>query len=56
MVTFKTCVQKPRKDGMYVVYIRITQNRSVAYINTNYIIDKRQLDKKGESTEPFVNK
>ena len=56
MATFKTCVQKPRKDGMFIVYIRVTHNRSVAYINTNYIIDKKQIGKNGEIIEPFVNK
>ena len=47
MATFKTCVQRPRKDGNYVVYIRITHNCSVAYINTDYLVDKKQ----GKSTE-----
>lgn len=56
MATFKTCVQRPRKDGNYVVYIRITHNRSVAYINTDYLVDKKQIDRKGEITEPFINK
>ena len=56
MLTFKTCVQRPRKDGYYIVYIRITHNRSIAYINTNYLIDEKQVDKKGNITEPFVNK
>lgn len=56
MVAFKTCVQKQRKDGMFIVYIRVTHNRSVAYINTNYVINEKQIGKKGEITEPFVNK
>lgn len=29
------CVQKQRKDGYWPVYIRVTQNRKIAYIKTS---------------------
>lgn len=32
MATFKTCVQKQRRDVFYLVYIRVTHSRKPAYI------------------------
>ena len=33
MTTFKATVKKPRSDGFYTVYIRITHQRKSSYIN-----------------------
>ena len=39
MAFFKAKVLRQRKDGMYVVYIRVTQNRKSQYIRTSWIVD-----------------
>lgn len=56
MATFKTCVQKQRKDGFYPVYIRITHNRKSAYIKTDKQIDSKGLNKAGDVKDNFVLK
>lgn len=33
MATFKACVQKQRKDGLYQVYIRATHAKKSVYMN-----------------------
>lgn len=52
--TFKTCVQKRRKDGFWPVYIRVTHNKKVAYMPTGKMVTDAQLTKHGEVTDPFV--
>lgn len=53
MATFKADVQKKRKDGLYVVYIRCTHNRSVQYIKTDmYVTDKNVV--KGQIKDQIV--
>lgn len=47
MATFKATVQKKREDGMYLVYIRCTHNRKIAYIKTDMYISDKQI-KKGD--------
>lgn len=47
MATFKATVQKKRDDGMYLVYIRCTHNRKIAYIKTDMYISGKQI-KKGD--------
>lgn len=56
MATFKTCVQTKvkRTDGFYPVYIRVTQNRKVAYIKTNKLVNEHGLSKSMEVTDPIV--
>lgn len=56
MATFKTCVQKQRKDGFYPVYIRVTHNRKSAYIKTDKLIDSKGLNKTGDVKDNFVLK
>lgn len=34
MATFKICVRRQRKDGVFPVFIRITHKRKARYINT----------------------
>ena len=37
MATFRTCVQKQRKDGFYPVYIHVTHlKKSMWFVNMNY--------------------
>ena len=55
MAVFKTCVQKKRSDGFYVVYIRIAHNNSIAYIKTDFLVSSADI-KKGEIQNPSVNK
>ena len=55
MAVFKTCVQKKRSDGFYVVYIRIAHNNSIAYIKTDFLIHSTEI-KKGEILNSMVNK
>lgn len=47
MATFKSTIQKKREDGTYLVYIRCTHNRKVAYIKTDMYVSDKHL-KKGE--------
>lgn len=56
MATFKTCVQKQRKDGFYPVYIRVTHNRKSGYIKTDKLIDAKGLNKSGDVKDNFVLK
>lgn len=43
MATFKILVQKKRKDGFYIVYIRLTHNRQVCYIKTDKVVNESGL-------------
>ena len=55
MAFFKAKVLRQRKDGMYVVYIRVTQNRKSQYIRTSWIVDDMGLSKdKQDVIDPFV--
>lgn len=55
MAFFKAKVLRQRKDGMYVVYIRVTQNRKSKYIRTSWVIDSMGLCKdKLDIIDPFV--
>ena len=55
MAFFKAKVLRQRKDGMYVVYIRVTQNRKSKYIRTSWVIDSIGLSKdKLDIIDPFV--
>lgn len=54
MTLFKATVRTPRKDGFYQVYIRVMQNRKPGYIKTDKVVTKKQLDREGNITDPFV--
>lgn len=55
MANLKACVQTKRKDGMYIVYIRVTHLRKVAYIRTSMMVNERGLRKRDkEITDPFI--
>ena len=55
MAFFKAKVLRQRKDGMYVVYIRVTQNSKSQYIRTSWIVDDMGLSKdKQDVIDSFV--
>lgn len=56
MATFRICVRKQRKDGLYPVYIRVSQNTSVAYIRTDKIVSSAGVGMHGQVSDPVVEK
>lgn len=54
MATFKSCVQKERKDGFFPVYIRVTHRRTTQYIKTDKMVTRKELTKSNEIKDPFV--
>ena len=54
MANFKACVRRPRKDGFWQVYIRVTHKRNVGFIKTEKMVTKRELTKENEIKDPFV--
>ena len=55
MAFFKAKVLRQRKDGMYVVYIRVTQNRKSKYIRTSWVVGDDGLSRdKHDIIDPFV--
>lgn len=54
MATFKSCVQKERKDGFFPVYIRVTHRRTTQYIKTDKMVTRKELTKSKEIKDPFV--
>lgn len=54
MATFKAVVRRPRADGFYSVYIRVTHRRQTLFIKTDKMLTKRELTRKGEIADAFV--
>lgn len=54
MATFKACVQKPRKDGFYQVYIRVIHRKQVHYIKTDKMVTDAELNASNEIVDPYV--
>lgn len=54
MATFKAVVRRPRADGFYAVYIRVTHRRQTLFIKTDKMLTKRELTRKGEIADAFV--
>lgn len=55
MATLKATVNKKLKSGMYVVYIRVTQNRKKGYIRTSWLVDDKGLSRdKKDIKDPYV--
>ncbi len=50
MVKFKTVIldSEKRSDGKYNVKIRVTHNREVRYIRTDYYVFAKHFNKKAE--------
>ena len=38
MANFKACVRRPRSDGFWQVYIRVTHHRGLGYIKTDKMV------------------
>lgn len=56
MATFKTCVRKQRKDGLWPVYVRVTHLQKIAYIKTDKLVSNAGLGRGNEVEDPFVLK
>ena len=55
MATLKAEVQGKRKDGSYIVYIRVTHNRRVSYLKTPWVVMERGVVRgKKEISDPHV--
>lgn len=54
MATFKAVVRRPRADGFYSVYIRVTHHRQTLFIKTDKMLTKRELTRTGEIVDAFV--
>lgn len=55
MATLKAIVKSKAKNGMYPVYIRITQNRQFSYVRTSWMVnDKGLSDDKKDIIDPYV--
>lgn len=55
MAQLKASVLTGRKNGMYVVYIRVTHNRKSAYIRTSWVVDSKGISRgKKDITDPDV--
>ena len=54
MANLKDCVRRPRKDGFWQVYIRVTHKRNAVFIKTDKMVTKKELTKTNEIKDPFV--
>lgn len=54
MATFKAVVRRPRSDGFYSVYIRVTHRRQTLFIKTDKMLTKHELTRSGEIKDAFV--
>lgn len=56
MATIKEVVLKHHKkeDGTYNIKYRLTHNRKITYINTNYFADEKQLKKDFSVKDKFL--
>lgn len=53
MAKIKAVVRTPRADGLYQVYIRVTQGAKAGYIKTDKVIQKKDV-KDGMFLDPYV--
>ncbi len=54
MATFKAVVRRPRADGFYSVYIRVTHRRQTLFIKTDKMITKRELSRSSEIADAYL--
>lgn len=54
MANFATVVRRPRNNGFWQVYIRVTVGTGVAYITTDKFVTNKCLDSKKEITDNHV--
>ena len=53
MATFRPTVKRQLKSGMYIVYIRVVQNRQSAFIRTSLMVNDKGVKGK-DVVDPFV--
>ena len=51
MATLKAIVKSKTRNGMYNVYIRITQNRQFAYVRTSWMVNDKGLSVRSHPTK-----
>lgn len=56
MASFKICVRKRRKDGLWPVYLLLVHNRKPSYIKTDYVVNAEGVTKDGEVRDSYVLK
>ncbi|MDE7380576.1 MAG: hypothetical protein K2N03_00420, partial [Muribaculaceae bacterium] len=58
MASLTICVdrKRKRKDGLYLVYVRVTHNGRTAYIKTDKVVSEKGLSPSWEVTDPFILK
>ena len=55
MATFKATVKTKLKTGVYIVYIRVVQNRQSSFIRTSWMVNEKGLAANGKDiVDPFV--
>lgn len=55
MATLRATVKRRLNSGMYIVYIRVVQNRQSAFIRTSWMVDDKGISPKTkEVTDPYV--
>lgn len=54
MISFKVCTRGARKDGFAQVYIRVTNNRYVGYIKTDWVVKSTCVGRDGSINDSFV--
>lgn len=54
MATLKAVVRRPRADGFYPVYIRVTHHRDSSFIKTDKMVTKKELTKTNEIKDAYV--
>ncbi len=54
MISFKVCTRGSRKDGFSQVYIRVTNNRYVGYIKTDWVVKSTCVGRDGSINDAFV--
>lgn len=47
MATLKPTVKTKLKTGMYIVYIRVVQNRQSSFIRTSWMVNDKGVEGKG---------
>lgn len=53
-VIMKPVVQKPRKDGFWIVYIRFTYDGHCQFYKTSKVVSSHYVVSKSEITDPYV--
>ncbi len=54
MANLKACVRRPRSDGFWLAYIRVTHRRNAGFIKTDKMVTKRKQTKNSEIKDAFV--